>query len=291
MVKIRTISKKASNKSFSASNFGQKSFERAYVYLPPKRSSGARKMIGWNIKFYRKRKIHSLLGWTLPKIRNISKKASNKSFSASNFGQKSPWQHMSISRPPPSLSGAKGLERWYGWNINHIIFRGPYIQWGRDVDICPHGLLYLKFDAEKLLFEAFFGIICILGSIQPKSKCIFPFLHNSIFQPYHLSSFLTPLWGVADICPCGLFLSKIRYRKTFIWSFFWNIAFFRQCSSQSECIFPFLYNLIFHLNTGDNHMLSLVAIKNGVCPQSGCSRALICPGESDRIRFVSITHF
>ncbi len=46
-----------------------------------------------------KNKDDSLLGWTLPKICIIPKKASNKSFLASNFGQKSPWGHMCISLP------------------------------------------------------------------------------------------------------------------------------------------------------------------------------------------------
>ncbi len=79
------------------------------------------------------------------------------------------------------------------------------------IDICPHGLFCLKFDVEKLLFEAFFGILRIFGSVQHKN----------------------------------------------------------------ECIFLFLYNLIFQLNTCDNHMLSPVAIKNGLCPHSSCSRALV----------------
>ncbi len=75
----------------------------------------------------------------------------------------------------------------------------------------PRRLFCPKFDAEKLLFEAFFEILRIFGNVHPKS----------------------------------------------------------------ESIFPFLYNLIFQLNTGDNHMLRPVAIKNGVCPHSGCSSALL----------------
>ncbi len=142
------------------------------------------------------------------------------------------------------------------------------------IDICPQELLCLKFDAKKLLFKAIFGIMRILGSVQPKSKCIFPFLHNSIFQPYRLSSSLTPLWGVADICPCGLFYPKFDTEKLLFEAFFGILCIFGSVHPKSEYIFPFLYDVIFHLNTGDNHMLSLVAIKNGVCPHSGCSSAL-----------------
>ncbi len=50
--------------------------------------------------------------------------------------------------------------------------------------------------------------------------------------------------------------------------------YFDSVQPKSECIFPFLYNLIFQLNTGYNHILSPVAIKNGVCPHSGCSSTL-----------------
>ncbi len=55
--------------------------------------------------------------------------------------------------------------------------------WGK-IDICLRGLFCSKFDGEKLLFEASFGIMRIFGSVQPKSECIFPFLYNLIFKPY-----------------------------------------------------------------------------------------------------------
>ncbi len=64
--------------------------------------------------------------------------------------------------------------------------------WG-EIDIRPRRLPCLKFDAEKLLFEAFFGILRIFGSVQPKGECTFVFLYNLIFKPYHLSATLAPL--------------------------------------------------------------------------------------------------
>ncbi len=60
-------------------------------------------VLSWNIKLYRNRKIHLLLVWTLPKICKIPKKASNKSFSASNFGKKVR-EGICLSPPPPNLS-------------------------------------------------------------------------------------------------------------------------------------------------------------------------------------------
>ncbi len=72
--------------------------------------SGARELERWyglNIKLYRNRKIDSLLGWTLSKILIIPKKGSNKSFSASNFGQKSLWEHNVYLPPRMELGGLK----------------------------------------------------------------------------------------------------------------------------------------------------------------------------------------
>ncbi len=105
--KIRIIPKKASNKSFSTSNFEQKSLWEHMSISP---WSGARELERWyglNMKLYRSGKIHSLLGWMLPKIRIIPKKASSKSFSALNFEPKSLHGHMYISH----WIGARGLER------------------------------------------------------------------------------------------------------------------------------------------------------------------------------------
>ncbi len=69
-----------------------------------------------NIKLHRNGKLHSLLVRPLPKIRIIPKKASNKSFSASNFGLSDKKVHEGICL---SLlrGGARGLERWNDLNI------------------------------------------------------------------------------------------------------------------------------------------------------------------------------
>ncbi len=112
VVKIRIIPKKVSNKSSSASNFGQKSPWGHTSISPQSGARGLERWYGLNIKLYWNRKLHSLLGWMLPKIHNILKKASNKSFSALNFGQNSSQGHRSIS----PWSGARGLKRSYGWN-------------------------------------------------------------------------------------------------------------------------------------------------------------------------------
>ncbi len=157
--KIRIIPKKFSNKSFSASNFRQ---VREGICLSPP-PSGARGLERWNslnIKLYKNGKLHSLLGWTLRKILIIPKKASNKSFSASNFGQKSPRRYMSIFPP----------------------------EWSDDM--------------------------------VEKSECIFPYLYNLIFKPYHVSRPQAPLQGGGRHMPSQTFLSEIWCRKTLIWIIF-----------------------------------------------------------------------
>ncbi len=77
-----------------------------------------------------------------------------------------------------------------------------------------------------------------------KSECIFPFLYNLIFKPYHLSSPLAPFQGEIDICPCGLFCPKFDAEKLLFKPFFEITRIFGSVQPKSECNFPFLYNLI-----------------------------------------------
>ncbi len=192
-------------------------------------------------------------------------------------------------------TGARVLERWYGWNIKlyrnrkiHSLFStissfdAPSSTPGENRHM-PLRTFCLKFDAEKLLFEAFFGILSIFGSIQPKSECNFPFLYNLIFPPYHLSRPLASLRWEIDICPCRLFCPKLNAKKLLFEAFFGILRIFGSIQPKSECNFLFLYNLIFQLNTGDNHVLSPVVIKNGVCPHSGCSSALAGRGQASAL--------
>ncbi len=76
-----------------------------------------------------------------------------------------------------------------------------------------------KFDAEKLLSEAFFGIMRVFSSVRPKSVCNFPILYHLIFKPY-LSSPLAPLQGEIDIHPRRLFCPKFDAKKLLFDAFF-----------------------------------------------------------------------
>ncbi len=107
--------------------------------------------------------------------------------------------------------------------------------------------------STQLLFEPFFVTLLILGSIQPKSECIFPFLYNFIFKPYHRSSSLAPFQEGDTHMPSQTFCPKFDGEKLLFEAFFWDNAYFffeimhifGSIQPKSECIFPFLYNFIF----------------------------------------------
>ncbi len=81
--------------------------------------------------------------------------------------------------------------------------------------------------------------------IVGKSECIFPFLYNLIFKPYHLSSPLASLQREMDICPRRLFCPKFDAEKLFFEAFLGKLRIFGSVQPKSECNFSFLYNLIF----------------------------------------------
>ncbi len=60
--------------------------------------------------------------------------------------------------------------------------------------ICPRGLLCLKFDAEKLSFKAFFRIMRIFGSVEPKSESLLFFILSRSNRILVLSSTFSIHW-------------------------------------------------------------------------------------------------
>ncbi len=98
--KIHIISKNASNKSCWALNYVQKS--QKSICLPPLgvQLVGSKNCHLRNIIMYKNGKVDSLQSTMLPKIRIISKNASNKSCSALNYVQKS---QKGIYLPSPGM--------------------------------------------------------------------------------------------------------------------------------------------------------------------------------------------
>ncbi len=115
------------------------------------------------------------------KLALLQKKAPYKSFSASNFIQKSPPGHISTS----SWSGARGSKDDMVEILN-----------------CTEMENEKKF-CEQLLFVAFFGIMCILGSVQPKMNvffhfCTISYLNQIIFRAPQLHSIGRQRYALAD---------------------------------------------------------------------------------------------
>ncbi len=83
----------------------RKSVQRSqWTHMSISPQSGARGLQRLHLlKYYnvQKGEVDSLWDWMLPKIRIISKNASNKSCWVLNSVQKSQWVHMSISSPHP----------------------------------------------------------------------------------------------------------------------------------------------------------------------------------------------
>ncbi len=198
MPKIRSISKTASNKSCSELNFIQKS-SRAHMSISP--TSGAREFErSVHLKSYnvQKWKLDSLWGSALPKIRITSKKASNKSCSELNFVKKV-GGHICLS---PSEVELGGFSISIHYKISNVLIFGASLPvalvW--EIDICARGLFCTKFNSEQLLFEAFFDVMCIFGSVAPQGESNFPFLYIIRFKTYGSLKPPTPIVREIDMC-------------------------------------------------------------------------------------------
>ncbi len=73
----------------------------------------------------------------------------------------------------------------------------------REIDICARGLFSMKFNFEQVLFEPFFDVMRIFGSVQPKGECNLLFQYNVMFQPYHSFKLSSSTLG-GDRCMCPL---------------------------------------------------------------------------------------
>ncbi len=88
----------------------------------------------------------------------------------------------------------------------------------------PRALLCKKFNSEQPLSEAFFDVIRIFGSIEPKSESNFPFLYISNISSEPLAPFL----GEIDICACAIFVRNSILNNHHL-KLFWFNAYFWQC--------------------------------------------------------------
>ncbi len=154
----------------------------------------------------------------------MPKNTSNKSFSASNFGQKSPRGQMSISTGV-ELGGSKDdtvyilnctetencIHFWAERCQKYAIFRKKL-----QIKVLWHQILDKNVRKGICLSSPWSELGTSEDDMVDKSEYIFPFLYNLIFKQYFLSP-LAPLRGGGGRHMLSwTFLSEIRCQKTFI---------------------------------------------------------------------------
>ncbi len=159
---------------------------------------------------YKNGKVYSLWASTLPKLRVTSKNASTKSCWTLNSIQKSQWVHAYISSPSPT--GAMGL--------------------------CT------EFNAQQLLFEAFFHIMRIFGSVETQTESTFPLQYNIIFETYQSLEVLSSTLEEGRHVHPLTFLYRNQRSTIFIGTIFGYNAIFCSVKPSSESTFPFFYIII-----------------------------------------------
>ncbi len=97
---------------------------------------------------------------------------------------------------------------------------------------------------KTFIWNFFFGITCIFGSIWPKSECNFSFLYNLLFQLYHLSRLLAPLREEIDVYPRGLSCPKFDAEKLLFEAFFGIMGIFGSVQPKVSAIFRFCTKII-----------------------------------------------
>ncbi len=102
-----------------------------------------------------------------------------------------------------------------------------------DIDICIRGLFCTKFNSKRLLFEAFFDVMRIFGSIEPQSDS-FPFCILKDFKHIDLLSPLAPLVGQIIIYACGLFCMKFNSEQLLFEAIFYITHIFGSVQPESE---------------------------------------------------------
>ncbi len=113
------------------------------------------------------------LGVNAAKNTDYKKNVSNKNCSEFNFLQKlSGCVCLSISgvKVEGSKHLALGFHQKFYLNTNSI----PVAPFLEEIDLCAHRFFLYEIYSQQLLFEAFFDVIRIFGSIRPKSESTFP---------------------------------------------------------------------------------------------------------------------
>ncbi len=141
LLKLLIMTKNSSTKSRSKINFRQKS-QRVHMSNSPKCGTVGLQRFAF-LKYENALKWeNSVWDWTLPKLRIITKIASNKTCPELNFLQKSQWVHMSTS--PRSEPGGFVTITLYHNLSNMAIFQAP--------SSTPGNLLFWHCSALKWIY-------------------------------------------------------------------------------------------------------------------------------------------
>ncbi len=135
-----------------------------------------------NIILYWNVKVDSVWGSTLPKIRIIWEKVSNKGYRALNSLQ-------TVTAP---------------------------LQEGGGIDVCAHRIFCADFTARQILFEVLFlDITHIFGNValSPKVNLLSHFWTSKNLKDNNLWSSLAPLLGEIDVCTRWLFYTEFDVQK------------------------------------------------------------------------------
>ncbi len=119
-----------------------------------------------------------------------------------------------------------------------------------EIDICVCGLFRTKFNAKQLLFQSFFDVVHLFGSVEPQTESTFPFLHIIIFQRWLSFEPLAPLWGEIDYAS-RFFCTKFNAEQFLFQTFFDAVHIFGCVEPLSEFTLLFLY-IVFFFQIGES---------------------------------------
>ncbi len=140
--------------------------------------------------------------------------------------------------------------------MKHINLWSPLAQHLGEIDICTHWLFCTKFNAQKLLFEAFSDIMRIFSRIEPQTEYTFPFQYSIIFETYQSSERLALLqWGGGETCaPTDFFVRNPTLNDFHFEHFLIQFIFLATSSTELNLLFIFQYIIIFDTNGQWHHI-------------------------------------
>ncbi len=129
--------------------------------------------------------------------------------------------------------------------LKRINFWSPLAPLLGTIDMCAHWLYCTKFNAQQLLFEAFFNITDSFGSVEHELNLLSHFSAIEYLKHINFWSPLAPLLGTIDMCAQGLYCTKFNSQQLLFEAFFNIIGSFGSVEPWTESTFPFQYNKIF----------------------------------------------